>query len=229
MDNLPSIVPAEYALLNYIDNIQANGTDADYTRVLATSLNYQSPIRTVLSDKGETQLKKRKFTEKDECVSCPIFHIPFDIDEEVTELPCGHIFSPDGIEKWLKEEKSECPMCRFKLASKEITLESPEWAEDRIELSASSAALATNLITFEFPLISEHPFGQTSHRIVHEDDDMGDILRALSMTLNDSYAINPIINYHARGGNTSYVNDNDDHLSYPNIVTTTPMSYIADD
>jgi hypothetical protein len=219
MEYIPSIVPPDYALLNYIDNMHANGTDADYNHVLATSLNYQSPIRTVLSDEGETQLKKRKFTEKDECDSCPIFHIPFDIDEEVTELPCGHIFSPDGIEKWLKEEKSECPLCRFKLASKEITLDSPQWTENINELSASRAALATNLITLEFPLISEHPFGQASHRIVHEDDDMGDIIRALSMTFNDSYAINPIINYHA-----SDWNDNVDHL-----VTTTPMTYIAGD
>lgn len=237
------------ALLGYSDDIHEDaalirllGTDAHYNRVLATSLNDQSPIKTVLSDEGETLLKRRKFTEKDECNLCPIFHVPFDIDEEVTELPCGHIFSPDGIEKWLKEEKSECPICRFKLASKEITQESPgieQWVEDRTELSASRAALATNLRRLTFPQIGEHPFGPASHRIanvVHEDDDRNDIMRALSMTLNGSSAINNIINYHMSGGNmniNTYINDNGDYPNYYNMIrridnnTTTPMTYIT--
>ena len=99
------------------------------------------------------------------------------IGQEVTELPCGHIFSPDGIKKWLKEEKAECPVCRFKLASKEITRQQPgieQWAEDTTEISASRAALATNLRRLAFPTISQHPFGPASHRItnvIHEDDD----------------------------------------------------------
>lgn len=236
MDNLPSSTLA--AFLAYGRGDQANrglnatlGADADYNRVLATSLNDQSLVRSVLSDEGEAQLKKRKFAEKDDCASCPIFHTPFEIDEEVTELPCGHIFSPEGIEKWLKEEKAECPVCRFKLTSREITREQlgiEQWAEDRTELSASRATLASNLRRLTFPTISQHPFGPASHRIanvIHEDDDRNDILRAISMMFEDPSVINNTMNNHTRNGysnrinNALYVNDNDDQPSYASLIT----------
>lgn len=233
MNDIPSTTLATF--LAYTREMQSNGNlnmmngvDADYNRILATSINDQSPVRTVLSDEGKSQLVTRKFTEKDECDSCPIFHTEFEIGEEVTELPCGHIFSPDGIEKWLKEEKAECPVCRFKLTSKEINREQPgieQWAEDRAELSASRAALATNLRRLAFPTINQHPFGPTSHRIanvIHEDDDRNDVMRALTMSFEGSPAINNIIN-----NRTIYINDNDDHPSYGNNNTNS-FHFIAD-
>ena len=254
MDELPSSTLA--AILAYSRGNQANrslntmlGADSVYNRVLATSLNDQSPVRSVLSDEGETQLKKRLFAEKDDCDACPIFHTPFEINEEVTELPCGHIFSPEGIEKWLKEEKAECPVCRFKLTSREITREEPgieQWAEDRTEISASRAALASNLRRLAFPSVSQHPFGPASHRIanvIHEDDDRNDVLRALSMTFGGPSIINNIMDNHTRDGysnrmnNSIYVNDNDDRPDYSNVITnsfqfvpnnsTTSMTYIT--
>ena len=253
MDNIPSTTLATflaYSRASHDLNGNLNrmlGVDADYNRVLATSLNDESPVRCVLSDEGESQLVTRKFTEKDECDTCPIFHTEFEIDEEVTELPCGHIFLPEGIEKWLKEEKAECPVCRFKLTSKEVTRERPgveQWAEDRTEISASRAALATNLRRLAFPAISRHPFGPASHRIanvIHEDDDRNDVMRALAMTFEGQPSIENIIRNHTRTHDTNrtlYVNDNDDdHPSYTNIVTnrfelihnnlTTPMTYIS--
>ena len=47
-------------------------------------------------------------------------HIYFEEGEIVTLLPCNHAFSPDAIKKWLENEKAECPICRFKLPSKEV-------------------------------------------------------------------------------------------------------------
>ena len=38
----------------------------------------------------------------------------------VIKLSCNHTFFPIAIKKWLKEEKAECPVCRYKLDSKEI-------------------------------------------------------------------------------------------------------------
>lgn len=225
MNDIPSTTLATF--LAYTREMQLNenlntmiGVDAEYNRVLATSLNEQSSVKSVLADEGESQLVTRKFTEKDESDSCPIFHTEFEIGEQVIELPCGHIFSPDGIKKWLKEEKAECPVCRFKLASKEITREQPgieQWAEDRTEMSASRAALATNLRRLAFPTISQHPFGPTSHRItnvIHEDDNTNDLLMALAMTIQGSIDVNNNIN----SNRTIYVNDNDDHDSYSNNI-----------
>jgi len=194
MDNIPSSTLATF--LAFSREAQASrglnmmlGADADYTRILATSLNIQSPIKNVLSDEGETQLVTREFTEKDDCDTCPIFHTEFEVGEVVTELPCGHIFTPDGIEKWLKEEKAECPVCRFKLTSTETTKEQlsiKQWAEDRTEISASRAARTSKLRRFAITEISQHPFGPASHRIanvIHEDDDRTDVMRALSIDI----------------------------------------------
>ena len=221
MDEVPSNVLS--AFLSYSNNLRSNrslnvmfggGLDADYNRILATSLNDQSPVRNVLSEQGENQIKTRKFTKGDECDSCPIFHMPFEIDDDVKELPCGHIFTPDGIDKWLKEEKAECPVCRFKLESKEITRETPgveQWNDDRNEITESRAALAASLRRLAFPRINRHPFGPASHRIanvVHEDDDHDDVMSALAMTFNGPNIFN-IVNNHASGGN----------LSYPSVIS----------
>ena len=35
-------------------------------------------------------------------------------------MPCGHIFEPDAIIKWLKKENASCPVCRKPLQSKEV-------------------------------------------------------------------------------------------------------------
>ena len=40
--------------------------------------------------------------------------------DEVSQLPCGHIFEPDAIIKWLKKENASCPVCRKPLQSKEV-------------------------------------------------------------------------------------------------------------
>ena len=230
MEDIPSTTLATF--LAYTREMHSNrnlntmiGLDAEYNRVLATSINDQSLIRTVLSDEGESQLVIRKFTEKDECDYCPIFHIEFEIGEEVTELPCGHIFSSDGIDKWLKQEKAECPVCRFKLTSKEITRAQPgieQMAEDRTEISESRAALATNLRRLAFPEISQHPFGPASNRIanvIHEDDNRNDVLIALANTVEGSLAINNRVSNHTIYINDNNDNDNNDNNSYSNNIT----------
>ena len=217
MDEVPTNALA--AFIGASNNIQSNrlvnamigsGADADYNRVLATSLNDESPVRNVLSEDGQNQIKTRKFTKDDEYDTCPIFHIPFEIGDDVKELPCGHIFTPDGIDKWLNEEKAECPVCRFKLESKEIRREGPgveEWNDDREQLIASRNALAVNLRRLTFPRLSSHPFGPSSHRIanvVHEDDDHDDVMRALAMTFTSPSVFNNVVINHTSGGNISY-------------------------
>ena len=78
MNDIPSTALATF--LAYTREMQTNGNintmigvDADYNRVLAASLNEQSSVKSVLADEGESQLVTRKFTEKDESDSCPIF------------------------------------------------------------------------------------------------------------------------------------------------------------
>lgn len=89
--------------------------------VLNNSLYDKESYKHVLSDEGKKQITYRPFDkEKDEVKKCPIMFTNFEHDEEIAELPCGHIFDKDGISKWLEEEEASCPVCRKKLDSKEI-------------------------------------------------------------------------------------------------------------
>ena len=93
-----------------------------YDRVLRDSMNEnnRSPYKHVISDEGKKLLKTIPFSESKKLNdTCPIFQISFDNEEDVTELPCGHVFVPEAIEKWLNEEQPVCPVCRYKMPSKE--------------------------------------------------------------------------------------------------------------
>ena len=240
MDELPTNVLAAFLGASNNSNRALNimigsGIDSDYNRVLATSLNDESPVRNVLSEDGEEQIKTRKFTKDDECDTCPIFHIPFEEGDDVKELPCGHIFTPEGIDKWLKEEKAECPVCRFKLRSKEIRRETPgveQWNDDRNEMASARAVLASNLRRLNFPTVNIHPFGPTSHRIaniVHEDDDHADMMRSLARTFSGPSVFDNIVNSHTSGGSNSYPSIISNITSINNVITDSNYNYRVSD
>ena len=89
--------------------------------VLNDSLYDKETYKQVLSDEGKKQIIYRPYdNEKDEIKKCPIMFTDFEHNEEIAELPCGHIFDKDGISKWLEEEEASCPVCRKKLHSKEV-------------------------------------------------------------------------------------------------------------
>ena len=88
--------------------------------IINESLNTTSVYKNVLSEKGEASLKKEKYNSKEhKNPKCPIMHIYFSEKDEVTVLPCKHCFDNDSIMHWLKEEKAECPVCRYTLDSEE--------------------------------------------------------------------------------------------------------------
>jgi len=92
-----------------------------FEQLLMHSFNQKPKYKKVLSEEGEEQLKKMLYKDSSKTnESCPIYYVDFEDDSEVIELPCKHCFTPVGIEKWLKEEKNECPICRFELKSKEV-------------------------------------------------------------------------------------------------------------
>ena len=51
---------------------------------------------------------------------CSITQESFKENQEITQLPCKHIFETDSIIMWLKEESHRCPVCRYELDFKEI-------------------------------------------------------------------------------------------------------------
>ena len=113
-------------LFNAINTILSNETDTGginslTNRVLQQSL-YQDPFsfKQVLNSEGKKSIVIKKYDDSYSDKKCPITCMDFKIGDEIAELPCKHIFTPDSIMEWLEKEKAECPICRHKLESKEI-------------------------------------------------------------------------------------------------------------
>jgi hypothetical protein len=87
-------------------------------RVINESFIEKPKYKNVLSKEGEAEITKIKYNKNIHTNNiCPIYHTEFITDTIVAQLPCNHIFSPEGIERWLKEENAICPICRYKLLS----------------------------------------------------------------------------------------------------------------
>ena len=88
----------------------------------------KNPIKYVLSADGEQKIETVEFDPEiyPNINCCPITIKEFKKGDMISKLPCNHLFNTDAILKWLKEEKAECPICRFKLESIEKKLENSD-------------------------------------------------------------------------------------------------------
>ena len=95
--------------------------------LLRTTLNETSPIKLVLSEDGEKEITPIEFDPETypDFNCCSITLKDFAKGDIVSKLPCNHLFNTEAIFKWLKEEKAECPVCRFKLNSIEKKIDAP--------------------------------------------------------------------------------------------------------
>ena len=106
----------------YSQNSIINASNSSNIRdIINRTLLQQKSYKHVLSKKGEDQLKKvifknTEFGDKE----CAICMEEFKEGQMIIQLPCKHIFDPESIKTWLKEEQAKCPICRFKLKSKEV-------------------------------------------------------------------------------------------------------------
>jgi hypothetical protein len=74
------------------------------------SLSFEPPIASSLSDSRLTQVHKTQLYSQPTCAICLD---DFTIAETtVRELPCRHIFHPECIDSFLRENSSLCPMCK---------------------------------------------------------------------------------------------------------------------
>jgi hypothetical protein len=103
--------------------------------VLARSLYDARPVKHVIDvADGESDEKHgiREMTYDPETAeelkintACGIWQEEFEKGEAIKVLPCNHAFRAEAITKWLTTEKAECPICRFKLDSKEVIIHPP--------------------------------------------------------------------------------------------------------
>ena len=129
-----SIIPDGPTNQFYFHDVFRNGptryNNATNT-ALENSLREQGGVRNVISDEGKKELVTDKY-EKGKFMNtvCPILQEEFAQKDTVTVLPCNHCFYPEGIMVWLENNKAECPVCRYKLSSKEVSNRESESSED---------------------------------------------------------------------------------------------------
>jgi len=146
-----------------IDDLSSNDIENNIVnQIINESFREKSKFKNVLSEEGEKQIKKLKYDPNlHKNHICPIYHTEFTKDTIVSELPCNHIFSPEGIDRWLKDENAICPVCRFKLLSYEKKTTEQEIAIRETEISREISNFNTegfilNDISYnlEFPILT---------------------------------------------------------------------------
>jgi hypothetical protein len=92
-----------------------------FNQILNNSLMDKKAYKKIISNEGLKQLKKIIYDEnKYETKECVISMEEFKNGDEITQLPCNHIFHTKSINTWLKEESHKCPVCRYELDYTEI-------------------------------------------------------------------------------------------------------------
>ena len=99
--------------------------DHELSQILQQSLLDSSQhFYNVISKEGEQQIKHELYDPTiHQITSCPITQNTFEGGQSIASLPCGHIFESEAINRWLHNEKANCPVCRYKLKSKEVRKE----------------------------------------------------------------------------------------------------------
>ena len=121
-----------------------NGFESSAASILARSLYDRCPVKRVISEEEHGQLVEKKFTSSmvEELKingACGIWQVDFEEGDDIKILPCNHAFNAEAITKWLKEEKAECPICRFSFKSKEVIEREEEEEEDEDEDASAPA------------------------------------------------------------------------------------------
>jgi len=99
--------------------INMTSQNSQMETILRNTLHEKAAYKKILSEEGKKSIKKVKYTKEihKDLICCPITQKDFCENDEISQLPCGHIFDSSAILQWLTTEKAECPCCRFKMDS----------------------------------------------------------------------------------------------------------------
>ena len=98
-----------------------SGTHNYLSSVMEQSFQEKPQYKEVLSEEGVKQITYTTYSKESGCDDiCAITREKFAEGDDIAILPCKHIFCREAITHWLETKKAECPICRFKLASKEV-------------------------------------------------------------------------------------------------------------
>lgn len=194
-------------------NNNAFGNSIGLNNILQRSIEDAKPVyKNVISDDGKAKLENLIYSSdlnlsNLSCNICPITQDEFKDGDEIIKLPCDHYFNKKSILEWLENSKAECPVCRYKLLSKEIKIE--ENLENSI-FDISNANAETNA-------------NEDADAIVEEENDLSQnliytqILRTFVVPPPDAFINNNITrNYLSQ--NIQYMHNNQDDLELQTIL-----------
>ncbi len=159
----------------------------------------ENPIKYVLSVDGEQKIETVEFDPEiyPNINGCPITIKEFKKGDMISKLPCNHLFNTDAILKWLKEEKAECPICRFKLESIEKKSERSDSSNniqvDRVIRPRNTRfphPNAGSMHAFRPPRMPRRSHNAHLRRLMlsrHEQDEQEELQAALLASLEDQY------------------------------------------
>ncbi|WVQ82327.1 hypothetical protein IAT38_004455 [Cryptococcus sp. DSM 104549] len=98
-------------------------SEQDYRNILEQFMQAAGPQGPVPANETVIQgLPRSTFDEKSLAAStykdCPVCKDDYEVGQEVMKVPCGHIFHPDCLQPWLRQNGT-CPVCRFSLVGEE--------------------------------------------------------------------------------------------------------------
>ncbi|KAI6182620.1 RING-type E3 ubiquitin transferase [Aphelenchoides bicaudatus] len=90
--------------------------DSAFDQLISQLLNQTELVQQGLSDEDMAKLPKSRITneQRERELQCTTCMETFELDEEVTVLPCKHVFHETCIFPWLKKQRT-CPICRQEL------------------------------------------------------------------------------------------------------------------
>ena len=156
----------------------------------------ENPIKYVLSVDGEQKIETVEFDPEiyPNINGCPITIKDFKKGDMISKLPCNHLFNTDAILKWLKEEKAECPICRFKLESVEKKSKRSDSSNniqsDRVMRPRNIRFPHSNTHTFGPPRMPRRRHNAHLRRLMlsrHDQEEQEELQAALLASLEEQY------------------------------------------
>lgn len=167
--NEPAATPTP--LLNV--PILPRNTTGSLSSIIEQSFHEKPQYKHILSEEGAKQITYTTYAkEKGQNAICAITREEFAEGDDIAILPCRHVFSRAAINQWLQTKKAECPICRFKLESKEVKEET-----ENIEGPQT-------IIIPRFRNMQQMIFNLINNSIDTEEDDA--IQRAIIASLQDN-------------------------------------------
>ena len=178
--------------------LAAMSTNNNFRTLLRETLGEdKNPIKHVLSVDGEQKIETVEFDPEiyPDINCCPITIKAFNKGDMISKLPCNHLFNTDAILKWLKEEKAECPICRFKLESIEKKLERSDSSNNAVQddrvirpiIPGTNTRLMRAFGPPRMPIRSHNTHLRRLMLSRHEQEEQEELQEALLASLEDQY------------------------------------------